>query len=184
MEKPRLQKKYIEEIRPQLMKEFSFTNVMQVPKLEKIVLNVGVKEAVEDSKALQAVVDGITKISGQKPIKTFAKKSIAGFKIREGMPIGVKVTLRKEKMYDFLDKFINLALPAVRDFQGVKPGFDGRGNYNMGIKEWTIFPEIEFGAFDKVYGLNITIQTSAKSDEHVLELLKKFNMPFRKDSKN
>lgn len=181
MNKPRLQKLYDEEIRPQLMKALEFKNIMQVPKIKKIVLNVGVREAVEDSKALQHVIDGITKISGQKPVRTLAKKSIAGFKIREGMPLGVKVTLRKEKMYDFFDKLINLALPTVRDFQGLNPKMDGRGNYNIGIKEWIIFPEIEFGAYDKVYGLNITIHTDANDDKSALELLKKFNMPFRQE---
>jgi len=180
MNKPRLQKLYDDEIRPQLMKSLGLKNIMQVPKLKKIVLNVGVKEAVDDSKALQAVIDGISKIAGQKPVKTLAKKSIAGFKIREGMPLGVKVTLRKDRMYDFFDKFINLALPTVRDFQGLNPRLDGRGNYNIGIKEWIIFPEIEFGAYDKVYGLNITIHTDANSDDQALELLKKFKMPFSK----
>lgn len=178
MEKSRLNKLYNEEIKPQLKKSLGLKNIMEVPEIKKIVLNVGVKEAVDDSKALQAVMEGITKISGQKPIRTLAKKSIAGFKIRENMPLGVKVTLRRERMYDFLDKFINLALPAVRDFQGLRPKFDGKGNYNIGVKEWIIFPEVEFGAYEKIYGLNITIHTSAKSDEHALELLKKFNVPF------
>lgn len=183
MEKPRLQKLYVEEIRPQLMKSLGLKNIMQTPQLKKIVLNVGVREAVEDSKALQAVFDGITKISGQKPVKTFAKKSIAGFKLREDMPIGVKVTLRRESMYEFLDRLINLALPAVRDFQGLPVKLDGQWNYNIGIKEWTIFPEIEFGAYDKIFGLNITLHTSGKSDEAAFELLKQFKMPFRKDVK-
>ncbi len=183
MDKPRLQQLYFEEIRPQLMKSLNLNNIMQVPEIKKIVLNVGVKEAVEDSKAIQAVMDGITKIAGQKPVKTMARKSIAGFKIREDMSIGVRVTLRKEKMYEFLDRFINLALPAVRDFQGLPTKMDGRGNYNIGIKEWIIFPEIEFGAYDKIYGLNVTIQTSANTDDNALELLKKFKMPFRKNEK-
>jgi large subunit ribosomal protein L5 len=183
MEKSRLHKLYKEEIRTDLLKTLGLKNIMEVPEIKKIVINVGVKEAVEDSKALQAVIDGVSKISGQRPVRTLAKKSIAGFKIREGMALGVKVTLRKERMYDFLDKFVNLALPSVRDFQGLKPTFDGRGNYNIGVKEWIIFPEIEFGAYDKIYGLNITIHTNAKSDAQALELLKKFNMPFRKDAK-
>lgn len=183
MEKPRLQKLYFDEIRPELMKSFGFKNIMQVPQVKKIVINIGVKEAVEDSKVLQSVMDGVTKIAGQKPVKTFAKKSIAGFKIREGMPLGVKVTLRKEKMYEFLDKLINLSLPAVRDFQGLKTRFDGRGNYNIGIKEWIIFPEIEFGAYDKIYGLNLTIHTNANADQEAFELLKKFKMPFSHSTK-
>lgn len=183
MEKPRLQKLYFDEIRPELMKSLGFKNIMQVPQIKKIVINIGVKEAVEDSKALQAVMDGVTKIAGQKPIKTVAKKSIAGFKIREGMPLGVKVTLRKEIMYEFLDKLINLSLPAVRDFQGLKTRLDGRGNYNIGIKEWNIFPEIEFGVYDKIYGLNLTIHTDANADHEAFELLKKFKMPFSHDKK-
>ncbi len=183
MNKPRLQQLYFEEIRSQLMKSLNLKNIMEVPEIKKIVLNVGVKEAVDDTKAIQAVLDGITKISGQKPVKTMAKKSIAGFKIRENMPLGVRVTLRKEKMYEFLDRFINLALPSVRDFQGLSSKMDGRGNYNIGIKEWIIFPEIEFGAYDKIYGLNVTIHTSAQTDDKALELLKKFNMPFRKSEK-
>lgn len=183
MEKPRLQKLYKEKLRQDLFKGLKLENIMQVPEIKKIVINAGVKEAVDDSKALQLVMDGITKISGQKPVRTLAKKSIASFKIRKDLPIGVKVTLRKERMYIFLDKLINLALPTVRDFQGVQTRFDGHGNYNLGIKEWIIFPEIEFGAYDKIYGLNITIHTSANSDQHAFELLKAFNMPFRKDTK-
>jgi large subunit ribosomal protein L5 len=179
MEKPRLQKLYNEKIRPELLTALKLDNIMEVPEIKKIVINVGVKEAVDDSKALQAVMDGVTKLAGQKPVRTIAKKSIAGFKIREGMALGVKVTLRRDNMYNFLDKLINLALPAVRDFQGLSTKFDGRGNYNLGIKEWIIFPEIEFGAYERIYGLNITIHTSAKNDHQALELLKKFNMPFR-----
>ena len=179
MEKPRLKKIYDEEIRSKLMSDLKLENIMEVPQIKKVVLNVGVKEAVEDSKALQAVMDGLTKIASQKPVRTLAKKSIAGFKIRQGMPLGVKVTLRRYRMFDFLDKLINLSLPAVRDFQGLNTRFDGRGNYNIGIKEWIIFPEIEFGAYDKIYGLNITIHTDAKNDAQALELLKNFKMPFR-----
>lgn len=183
MSRSRLNEIYEKEIRPQLLKELNLSNIMEVPKIEKVVLNVGVKDAVDDSKAIQLVVDGITKISGQKAVRTKAKKSIANFKIREGMDIGVKVTLRKDKMYEFLDRFINLALPTVRDFNGVKTNLDGQGNYNVGIKEWSIFPEIEFSTFEKTYGLSITIHTSTKSDEHAYELLKKFKMPFRKSAK-
>lgn len=180
MDKPRLQKLYVDEIRAQLQKELNLKNVMDVPKIEKIVLNVGVKEAVDDSKALQIVQTAIEKIAGQKTVKTFARKSIAGFKIREDMPIGVKVTLRNVNMYEFLDRFINLAIPSIRDFQGIKPGFDGRGNLNIGIKEWMIFPELDLSTFDKMHGLNITIQTTAKTNNQAFELLKKFNMPFKK----
>ncbi len=183
MSKSRLNEIYETEIRPQLLKELNLSNIMEVPKIEKIVLNVGVKDAVDDSKAIQLVVDGITKITGQKAVKTKAKKSIANFKIREGMDIGVKVTLRKDRMYEFLDRFINLALPTVRDFNGVKTSLDGQGNYSVGIKEWSIFPEIDFNTFEKIYGLNITIHTSTKSDKYAYELLKKFKMPFRKSSK-
>lgn len=180
MEKPRLQKLYDEEIKPSLKKELGLKNIMEVPKVKKIVLNVGVKEAVDDSKILQVVQTAIEKISGQKSIKTFARKSIAGFKIRENMPIGVKVTLRNVNMYEFLDRFINLSIPAIRDFQGIKPGFDGKGNLNIGIKEWMIFPELDLSTFEKVHGLNVTIETSSKNDKHAYELLKKFNMPFKK----
>jgi large subunit ribosomal protein L5 len=180
MAKARLEELYNTEIRSQLQKDLGLKNVMEVPKISKIVVNVGVKDAVKDSKVLKDVVDVISKITGQLPIKTEAKKSIAGFKLREGMPIGVCVTLRKQMMYEFLDRLINIALPEVRDFQGVNNKFDGRGNYNLGIKEWSIFPEVDFSVGDKICGLNITIQTSAKNDEHGRELLKKFGMPFKK----
>lgn len=178
-EKARLHQEYVAKIRPQLQKELKLDNVMQVPKLEKVVLNIGVKEAVADSRVLQTVLQMIGNITGQTPVKTFAKKSIAGFKIRQGMPIGVMVTLRKKKAYEFLDKLINLALPKVRDFQGVPTKLDGRGSYNLGIKEWNIFPEADTTA-EKVFGLNITIQTTAKNDEHGFALLKSFGMPFKK----
>ena len=180
MAKARLEELYNTEIRSQLQKDLGLKNVMEVPKVSKIVVNVGVKDAVKDSKVLKDVVDVISKITGQMPIKTEAKKSIAGFKLREGMPIGVCVTLRKQMMYEFLDRLINIALPEVRDFQGVSNKFDGRGNYNLGVKEWSIFPEIEFSVGDKVSGLNITIATTAKSDAHGHALLKKFGMPFKK----
>lgn len=153
---------------------------MEVPKVSKIVLNVGVKDAIADSKVLQSVMDVLAKISGQAPVKTIAKKSIASFKLRAGMPIGVKVTLRKKNMYTFLDKLINLALPKTRDFQGVPSSFDGRGNYNLGLKEVSIFPEVPYDINQKMYGMNVTICTTAKKDEHGVELLKEFGMPFRK----
>ncbi len=156
---------------------------MMTPKVSKIVLNVGVKGAVSDSKALQSIVLLLTRVAGQAPLRTSAKKSIAGFKLREGMPIGAKVTLRGRKMYEFLDKFINVSLPKVRDFQGVPSKLDGRGNYNLGLKEWTIFPEVEYEMDDKQHGLNITIQTTAENDAHGYELLKSFGMPFRKNVK-
>ena len=179
MDKARLEKQYINEIRPQLQKELGLENIMQIPRLRKIVLNVGVKGAVGDSKELQVVTDVVQKISGQRPVRCIARKSIASFKLREGMPIGVKVTLRGRAMYEFLDRLINLALPNYRDFQGVSSKFDRQGNYNLGIKEWSIFPEIEFEVSSKVYGMNITIETSTNDDDHARALLKKFRMPFK-----
>lgn len=179
--KTRLHVLYSETIRPQLQKTLQLKNTMEVPRVTKIVLNAGVKEAVSDSKALQAVVNGLTLISGQMPLKTSARKSIAGFKIREGMRIGATVTLRGKKMYEFLDKLINLALPRVRDFQGVPVKLDSRGNYNLGIKESNIFPEAEtVGVQEKIFGFNITIVTTAKNDQQGFELLKSFGMPFKK----
>lgn len=178
----RLEKLYKETIRGNLQKELGLSNIMQVPKISKIVLNIGVKDAVGDSKVLNAVKKTIEQITGQAAVKTVAKKSIAGFKLREGMPIGVCVTLRRHKMYDFLDKFINVALPRVRDFQGLSLKFDRQGNYNVGIKDWMVFPEIDYDKVDRVRGLNVTIQTTAKEDEHALALLKSFNMPFKKES--
>ena len=156
---------------------------MQVPALTKIVVNIGVKDAVQDSKAVNIVKEIMDQITGQSSAKTSAKKSIAGFKLRQGMPIGVMVTLRGSKMYHFLDKLINAALPAVRDFQGVSPKFDGNGGYNLGIKDWMVFPEIDYDRTDKVRGMNITIQTTAQDDQHAYALLKKFNMPFQKNAK-
>ena len=179
MAEARLKKLYKEEIRPQLQKDLGYNNVMQVPKLLKIVINIGVKEAVSDSRVLNKVAVILANMSGQSPVKTVAKKSIAGFKIREGMPLGVKVTLRRDTMYNWLDKFINLALPKVKDFQGLKDKFDRFGNYNIGIKEWSIFPEAERASEERMSGLNVTIHTTAKNDEEVLALLKKFGMPFR-----
>lgn len=180
MAKARLEELYKETIVPQLKKKFALNNIMQVPKLEKIVLNVGSKEAVSDSKALNIVMEVLTRISGQKPVKTVAKKSIAGFKLREGMPIGAKVTLRGRKMYEFLDRLINIALPTVRDFQGVPRKTDAHGNYNLGVKDWAIFPEVHYGLTDKAHGMNISFSLSTKNSEQGLELLKAFNMPFTK----
>jgi large subunit ribosomal protein L5 len=177
MAKSRLQEQYISEIRSALYKELGVENIMETPKLSKIVLNIGVKDA--DTKKLQTVEGVVARIAGQKPVRTRARKSIAGFKLREGMPIGVMVTLRGKMMYEFLDRLINLALPTVRDFQGVTPNFDGSGNYNLGIKDWIIFPEVEYGVSDKPYGMNITIHTTASNDNGGRELLKKFGMPFR-----
>lgn len=177
----RLKKLYDTKIKPELQQSLGFKNIMQVPKVLKVVINTGVKDAVVDSRVLKGVTEVVAKIAGQAPIKTIAKKSIAGFKIREGMPLGVSVTLRGDNMYAFLDKLINLTLPAVRDFQGVPTKLDGRGSYNLGLKEWTVFPEIDFDTFEKVYGMNITIQTSTKNDEHAMELLKMLGMPFRRD---
>lgn len=181
MAEARLYKQYKEEIIPKLKEEFSYDNIMAVPKLEKIVINAGVGDAVENEKVLDTVVDNIATISGQHPVKTRAKKSISNFKIREGMPIGCKVTLRKRIMYEFLDRLINLALPRTRDFQGVPDrSFDGRGNYTLGIKEHTIFPEIDTDNVDKIHGLDITFVTSAETDEEAYALLNFFGMPFQK----
>jgi large subunit ribosomal protein L5 len=180
----RLEKLYKENIRPNLLKELNLKNVMQVPKISKVVVNIGVKDAVVDSKALNIVKDIIEQIVGQAAVKTRAKKSIAGFKLREGMPIGVRVTLRKKKMYDFLDKFINVALPRVRDFHGLSARCDKNGNFNIGIRDWMIFPEIDYDKVDKVRGLNVTIQTTAKSDDHARALLRGFNMPFKKEQES
>jgi len=180
MNRSRLAKKYSDEVRSQLQQQLGMDNIMMVPRFQKIVLNIGVKEAVSDSKALEASIDVLKKISGQRPIKRLARKSIAGFKLREGMAIGAMVTLRGDMMYEFLDRFITLALPKVRDFQGLPTKLDGRGSYNIGIKDWTIFPEIDFDIAKKAHGMNITIQTSAREDAHGLALLKAFNMPFRK----
>ena len=181
MSNARLKELYKKEIVPRLQENLQLKNIMSVPKVSKIVLNVGSKEAVSDSKFLQIIVRVLEAIAGQTPVKTIARKSIAGFKIREGMNIGACVTLRGERMYVFLDKLINLSLPKVRDFRGVPIKLDGRGNYNLGIKEWNIFPEAEkAGAGDRSYGLNITIHTTAQTDEHGFALLKELGMPFRK----
>lgn len=177
----RLRDQYMNEIVDAMIKKFGYKNRMQVPKLDKIVINMGIGEAKENAKILEAAMSDMELISGQKPIKTISKKSVANFKIREGMPIGCKVTLRGEKMYEFLDRLVNLALPRVRDFRGVNPNsFDGRGNYALGIKEQLIFPEVEFDKIDKVRGMDVIIVTTAKSDEEARELLAQFNMPFQK----
>ncbi|MBD1372351.1 50S ribosomal protein L5 [Hazenella sp. IB182357] len=177
----RLKEQYKDVVAPALMKKFSYKSPMQLPKIEKIVINMGVGEAVQNAKVLDNAVEDLTAISGQKPIITKAKKSIAGFKLREGMPIGVKVTLRGERMYHFLDKLINVALPRVRDFRGISAkAFDGRGNYTLGLKEQLIFPEIEYDKVDKVRGMDVVIVTSANTDEEARELLTNLGMPFRK----
>jgi large subunit ribosomal protein L5 len=178
--KARLQELYETGYIKELQKRFGFENVMRVPRIEKIVLNMGVKDAVADSKVLTLVQEVLSKIAGQTAVRTRARKSVAGFKLREGMAIGVMVTLRKKNMYCFLDKLINLALPCVRDFQGVSTKFDGHGNFNIGIADWMIFPEVDYDKVDKARGLNISVQTSAHNDEEARELLKCFNMPFRR----
>jgi len=172
---------YQNECVPQLMKEFGYKNIMEVPKLTKISLNMGLGEAVQNSKIVESASQEMTLLAGQKAVVTKAKKSIAGFKLREGMPIGCRVTLRQDRMFDFLSKLINISLPRVRDFRGVSPkGFDGRGNYSMGIKEHIVFPEIDYDKIDKIKGLNITITTTAKTDEEGRFLLRALGMPFRK----
>ena len=177
----RLKDTYQNEIVDAMIKKFGYKNIMEVPKLDKIVINMGVGEAKENAKILEAAMKDLEIIAGQKPITTKAKNSIANFKIREGMPIGCKVTLRGEKMYEFLDRLVNLALPRVRDFRGVNPtAFDGRGNYALGIKEQLIFPEIEYDKVDKVRGMDIIFVTTANTDEEARELLTQFNMPFAK----
>ena len=177
----RLKDTYYNEIVDAMTKKFGYTNVMQVPKLDKIVINMGVGEAKDNAKVLDAAVKDLETIAGQKAVLTRAKKSVANFKIREGLAIGCKVTLRGEKMYEFLDRLVNLSLPRVRDFRGVNPNsFDGRGNYALGIKEQIIFPEIEYDKVDKVRGMDIIFVTTAKTDEVARELLTLFNMPFQK----
>jgi large subunit ribosomal protein L5 len=177
---PRLRTQYIEEIRPALTTEFGYKNPMELPKLEKIVLNMGVGEAVNDSKKVKSAAADLERIAGQKPVITHARKSIAGFKVREGMALGVKVTLRSARMYEFLDRLVNIALPRVRDFRGLNPkSFDGAGNYAMGIKEHIIFPEINYDQVDQVWGMDIVVCTTAKTDDEARALLKAFNFPFR-----
>jgi len=178
----RLQEKFKSEIAPALQQKFNYSSVMEIPKVDKIVLNIGAGDAVVNPKVLDDAVAELAQITGQKPVITKAKKSIANFKLREDMPIGCKVTLRGVRMYDFLDKLITIALPRVRDFRGVNPkGFDGRGNYTLGIKEQLIFPEINYDKVNKVRGMDIVIVTTAKTDAEAFELLKQFGMPFRKN---
>ncbi|AKM17504.1 50S ribosomal protein L5 [Geobacillus sp. FSL K6-0789] len=177
----RLKEKYVKEVVPALMSKFNYKSIMQVPKIEKIVINMGVGDAVQNPKALDSAVEELTLIAGQRPVVTRAKKSIAGFRLRQGMPIGAKVTLRGERMYEFLDKLISVSLPRVRDFRGVsKKAFDGRGNYTLGIKEQLIFPEIDYDKVNKVRGMDIVIVTTANTDEEARELLALLGMPFQK----
>ena len=177
----RLKEKYLNEVSTALMSKFEYKSVMQIPKVDKIVINMGVGDAVQNSKALDVAVEELTLITGQKPVVTKAKKSIAGFRLREGQAIGAKVTLRGERMYEFLDKLIAVSLPRVRDFRGVsKKAFDGRGNYTLGVKEQLIFPEIDYDKVSKVRGMDIVIVTTANSDEEARELLTQFGMPFQK----
>ena len=175
----RLHEEYRNKIKAEMLEKFGYDNVMQVPRLEKVVLNMGVGEAVQDSKKVQAAVADLTLIAGQKPVVTRAKKSIAGFKLREGMPIGVKVTLRRDRMFEFVDRLINIALPRVRDFRGLNSrSFDGRGNYSMGLKEQIVFPEIDYDKVDTIRGLDIIVVTTASTDDEARELLRGFNFPF------
>ncbi|MFT6877186.1 MAG: large subunit ribosomal protein L5 [Granulosicoccus sp.] len=176
----RLISDYRERIVPLMMEEHKYQSVMQVPRIEKITINMGLGEALSDKKVIEHAVKDMTAISGQKPVVTVARKSIAGFKIRDGYPIGAKVTLRRERMYEFLDRLVAVAIPRIRDFRGISPkSFDGRGNYSMGVKEQIIFPEVDYDKIDAVRGMDITITTSAGSDAEALSLLKKFNFPFR-----
>ncbi|TCK05129.1 50S ribosomal protein L5 [Phorcysia thermohydrogeniphila] len=178
---PRLKKKYQEEVVPALMKKFGYKNIMEVPKIEKIVVNMGVGEAVQNIRALENAMNDLALITGQKPSVRRAKRSEAGFKLRKGMPIGAKVTLRRDRMWDFLDRLISIALPRVRDFKGLSPkSFDGRGNYNFGLEEQTVFPEIDYDKVDKIRGMNITIVTTAETDEEAKALLELLGFPFRK----
>jgi large subunit ribosomal protein L5 len=175
----RLKEKYKTEIVPALMKDFEYDNVMQVPKLDKIVVNIGLGEAIQNAKAIDAAVGDLTQIAGQKPVVTRAKKSIAAFKLREGMPIGAMVTLRGEMMYEFLDRLVAVSLPRIRDFRGISPNsFDGRGNYTLGVREQLIFPEIDYDKIDRTRGLEVTIVTTAKNDDEGRRLLANFGMPF------
>lgn len=176
---PRLKEKYLSEVRPALMKKFGYKNPMQVPKVEKVVINMGVGDATQNPKLLDAAVNDLTAIAGQRPVVTRAKRSIAAFKVRAGVPIGCKVTIRGDRMYEFLDRLINVALPRVRDFRGVSAdSFDGRGNYNLGLREQLIFPEIDYDKVEKVRGMDICITTTAKTDEEARELLRLLGVPF------
>ena len=177
----RLKEKYVSEVAPALMSKFGYKSVMQIPKLDKVIVNVGCGEAKDNQKMIEAILGDIAQVTGQKPIVCKAKKSVANFKLREGMPVGVKVTLRGERMYEFVDRLFSVALPRVRDFRGINGNsFDGRGNYALGIKEQLIFPEIEYDKVDKVRGMDIIFVTTAKTDEEARELLTQFNMPFAK----
>jgi len=177
----RLKKIFNEQVLPKLMKEFKYSSVMEVPRLSKVTINIGVGEAIATPKSLDAAVSDLSKITGQKPLLTKAKKSISNFKLREGAKIGTKVTLRRERMYEFLDRLVNAAIPRIRDFRGISPkAFDGRGNFNLGIKEQIIFPEIDYDKIDKIRGMNITITTTAKTDEECHRLLTELGMPFAK----
>ncbi len=178
----RMQERYQEAV-PALQKTFNYRNIMEVPRIEKVVINIGLGEAMDNSKALEAALTDLTTIAGQKPVQTKARKSIANFKLREGRIIGTKVTLRGYRMWSFLDRLLNIALPRVRDFRGISPNsFDGRGNYTLGLRDQLIFPEIEYDKIDKLRGMEITIVTTAKNDEHSRELLKLLGMPFRKEA--
>jgi large subunit ribosomal protein L5 len=178
---PRLKKSYTAEVVPSLMKEFGFTNPMEVPRLHKIVVNMGLGEATQNAKIIETAVEDLQKITGQKPVVTRAKKSIATFKLRENMPIGAMVTLRQDRMWEFLDRLVTFALPRVRDFKGVSPkAFDGRGNYTLGVREQIVFPEIDYDKVDKIKGLNVSFVTTARTDEHGRALLRGLGMPFRK----
>ncbi len=176
----RLKKKYKDEVVPQLMKDFGFSNVMQVPKLDRIVVNMGLGEAVQNAKVIESATEELTAITGRKPVATRAKKSIANFKLREGMPIGVMVTLRGDQMYEFLDRLVSIALPRTRDFKGASPkAFDGRGNYTLGIKEQIVFPEINYDRIDRIKGMNVTFVTTAQNDDQGRALLRSLGMPIR-----
>lgn len=177
----RMRDRYFSEIQPKLMKENNYSSVMEVPRIQKITVNMGVGIATQEPKQLQAAAEDLTKITGQKAVTTKAKKSISNFKLRQGMPIGCRVTLRRERMYEFLDRLTSIAMPRIRDFRGINPnGFDGRGNYNLGLKEQIIFPEIEYDKIDRIRGMSIAITTTARTDDEARQLLKEFGMPFRK----
>jgi large subunit ribosomal protein L5 len=180
-EKPRLHQQYLDEIVPALVKEFRYKNAMQVPKLEKIVINIGLGEAIQNGRAIDAAGNDLKTITGQAPIVIRARKSVAAFKLREGMPIGVKVTLRGRRMYEFLDKLVNVALPRIRDFRGIDPkAFDGHGNYTLGLREQLVFPEIDYDKIDRLRGMEVCVVTTARTDDEGRALLSHFNMPFRK----
>jgi large subunit ribosomal protein L5 len=182
MNMARIKDLYTSEIAPALMKQFEYKSVMQIPKLDKVVINVGVGEARENAKAIESVMSDIATITGQKPVPTYARKSVANFKVRQGMKIGVKVTLRGDRMYEFVDRLFNFALPRVRDFKGINPNaFDGRGNYSLGLKEQLIFPEIEYDKVDKIRGMDICFVTTANTDEEARELLRRLGAPFAKN---